>query len=172
MALQAQVTLNYASMVAGQTPTPQATLSVYNPNASPVLVTGAQVYVQTLAGQRTPSFNPPLVPLTAGFCTVPALGTLTFGPFSITVPSMSNVNVFQMVGPSGSSLTNTQPTQPPQMQLQVGAFVFGSDGSNNTAGVAPLLVSFTSNPPMNFQGGPLQFGLPNNLALGFVTGVL
>ena len=173
MALQCQVTLNYASMTAGQTPAPQATLTVYNPNASAVLVTGANIYAQTLSGQRATSINPPTVPLIAGQSTVPALSSLTFGPFAITIASLANSNTFQAIIPSGGQTPlNPQATQPSQIQYQVGALVYGSDGSVNTAGLAPLLVSFAPPPPMNWQGGPLQFSAPNNLALGLVSGVL
>jgi hypothetical protein len=175
MALQCQVTLNYASMTAGQTPAPQATLTVYNPNASAVLVTGANIYAQTLSGQRATSINPPTVPLIAGQSTVPALSSLTFGPFAITIPSMGNGSMFQHVEPVvlvNSAPANPQPSQPSYVQFQLGALVYGSDGSVNTAGVAPLMVSFAPPPPMNWQGGPLQFSAPNNLALGFASGVL
>ena len=140
MALQCQVTLNYASMTAGQTPAPQATLTVYNPNASAVLVTGANIYAQTLSGQRATSINPPTVPLIAGQSTVPALSSLTFGPFAITIASLANSNTFQAIIPSG--------------------------------GQTPLNPQATPPPPMNWQGGPLQFSAPNNLALGLVSGVL
>jgi hypothetical protein len=173
MALQCQMTLSYASMTAGQTPAPQATLSVYNPNASAVLVTGANVYLQTLEGQRFTSSNPPLVPLIPGNTVVAALSTTTFGPFSITPPSAANSNTFQAIYPTGGQTPlNPQPTQPSQVTLQVGALVYGSDGSVNTAGVAPLLVSYTPPVPMNWQGGPMMFHAPNNLALGLATGVL
>ena len=172
MALQCQMTLSYASMGAGQTPAPQATLTVFNPNASAVLVTGATIYAQTLAGQRV-NFNAPLIPLVPGQATVAALATLTFGPFPITIPSLANSNTFQALVPTGGQTPlNPQQTQPSQVQYQVGAFVSASDGSVNTAGVAPLLVSFAPPPPMNWQGGPMMFSAVNNLALGIATGVI
>ena len=173
MALQCNVTLSYASMTAGQTPAPMATLTVYNPNASAVLVTGANIYAQTLSGQRATCINAPLVPLIAGQSTVSALSSLTFGPFPITIASLANSNTFQALIPTGGQTPlNPQPSQPSVVQFQVGALVYGSDGSVNTAGVAPLLVSFTPPPPMNWQGGPMQFSAPNNLALGLFSGVL
>ena len=172
MALQCQVTLNYASMSAGQTPAPQATLTVFNPNASAVLVTGADIYRQTIAGQRVTS-GPALVPLIAGQSTVAALSTLTFGPFPVTFGMLANSNTFQAVVPAGGQTPlNSQPSQPSQVAYQVGALVYGSDGSVNTAGLAPLLVSFAPIPPMNWQGGPMMFSAVNNLALGVFSGVI
>lgn len=173
MALICNVSLNIASMTAGQTPPPQATLTVYNPNASAVLVTGASLFIQTLQGQRTTSANAPMVPLIYGSTTIAALGTATFGPFPISAPMAANANTFAVINPASSIFPlNPQPSQASQQNLMVGATVYGSDGSVNTAGMAPLLVSYVPAPPLNYQGGPLQFSAPNNLALGFTTGLL
>lgn len=174
MALQCNMTLNTASTTAGQSPAPQATLTVYNPNASAVVVTGARVFTTTLQGQQANVVNEALVPMGPGMTTVvPALSSITFGPFPISTGSAANVNAFLAITPVGNIFPqNPQPSQRPQTLLLVNATVYGSDGSVNIAGVAPLLVSYTSPPPLNFQGGPLMFSAPNNLALGFFTGVL
>jgi hypothetical protein len=174
MALQCNVTLNTGTMSAGQSPPPQATLTVYNANASAVVVTGAQVFTTTLAGQYTSTSSPPLVPLGSGATTlVPALSSITFGPFPIVMASAANANPQAVINPSGNiNPVNPQPAERPFQTFNVGALVYGSDGSINTAGTAALLVGYTSVPPIGFQGGPLQFGMPNNLALGLLTGVL
>jgi hypothetical protein len=97
MALIANMTLSSGSMVAGQSPAPQATLTVYNPNASAVLVSGARVSISTASGQQTHAGNAPTVPLIAGYSTVPALSSLTFGPFPVAIGSAASGNAFQMV---------------------------------------------------------------------------
>lgn len=173
MALQCNMTLNTNTCTAGQNGV-QATLTVYNPNASSVVVTGASVFTTTPAGQYANAVNQSVVPLGPGMTTtVPAASSITFGPFAIAASSSANANSFQMVNPSNSVIpANPQPSQRPQQQLMVGAIVYGSDGSVNTAGQAGLLVSFTPPPPLNFQGGPLMFSAPNNLALGLTSGVL
>jgi len=171
MALQCNMTLSSGSMVAGQSPAPQATLTVYNPNAAAVLVSGARVSIATASGQQMHAGSSPLVPLIAGFSTVPALSSLTFGPFPVAIGSAAAGSQAQMVPPSTQPV-NPQASQPLQTLFAIGATVYGSDGSVNTAGTAPLLLSYFPPPPPNFQGGPLQFSQPNNTALGFLTGVL
>lgn len=172
MSLQCNMTLNQSSVTAGQSS--QATLTVYNPNASSVVVTGMQVSVSTTAGQYMPAVNQSLPPMGWGMTTiVPATSSITFGPFPIAAGSSANVNSFQAVNQSGNlNPVNPQPSQSPQQQLMVGATVYASDGSVNTAGQAGLLVSYVPAPPMGFQGGPLMFSAPNNLALGVFTGAL
>lgn len=174
MALVCNMSLNYGSMTAGQNPSPQATLTVYNPNASAVVVTGASVFTTTLVGQQTNATNQSVVPLGPGMTTVvPTLSSITFGPFPIAASSSANVNSFQAVNQVGNLFAiNPQPSQRPQEVLLVGATVYGSDGSVNTAGKAPLLVSYTSTPPVGYQGGPLFLSAPNNLALAFTVGLL
>lgn len=174
MALTCNMTLNTSVMSAGQSPPPQATLTVYNPNASPVVVTGATIFTTTPAGQCTCPVSLPVVPLGPGMTTlVPALGSITFGPFAITMPSGANANPQQALNQVGNLFPlNPQPAERPQQLFFVNALVYGSDGSVNTAGTAPFFMSYTAAPPVGFQGGPLFFSAPNNLALGFVTGVL
>lgn len=171
MALVCNMTLSSGSMVAGQSPAPQATLTVYNPNAAAVLVSGARVSIATASGQQMHAGNSPLIPLIAGFSTVPALSSLTFGPFPVTLGSAAGGAPSSMIPPS-SQPVNPQASQPLQTLFAVGATVYGSDGSVNVAGTAPLLLSYTSPPPIGYQGGPMQFAAPNNLALGLMTGML
>lgn len=179
MALQAQVTLNYSSYTAGQNPPPQATVTVYNPNASAVVVTAVVMRRQSPAplpvGQ--PNFipaAPSVAPIGPGMTTsVPALSSITIGPFPIVVASAANANSFQMVNQAGNlNPINPQGSQPPQSTVMVGATVYGSDGSSNVAGSAPLLVSYASAPPVGFQGGFLNFSAPNNCITGLIPGIL
>ena len=172
MALQCNLTVSSGSVTAGQ-PT-QATLRVYNPNASAIVVTGCSVFLTTQAGQYTTAANVPSVAIGPGTTTsVPALSSITFGPFAIAVGSAAAASafaaVFQGTNPNPA---NPQPSQKPQAAYFVQALVYGSDGSINTSGVASVLVSYTLPPPMNFQGGPLMLSAPNNLALAVTTGVL
>lgn len=174
MALQCNMTLNVASTTAGQSPAPMATLTVFNPNATDVVVTGANIEISTLAGQRTNAVNGSVVPMGPGMTTVvPTRASITFGPFPIAPATAANVNNFASVNQTGNLFAiNPQPAHRPQQILQVGATVYGSDGSVNTAGIAPLLVSYANPPPIGYQGGPMQFGAPNNIALGLLTGLL
>lgn len=176
MSLQAQVTLNYSSYSAGQNPPPMATVQVYNPNATAVVVTGIQMSAR-------PQFSPlvnsmamsPSAPPTGPGQTVsvPALSSITFGPFPMAVGSAANVNSFQAVNQTGNLYPiNPQGSQPPQTTLLVGATVYGSDGSVNEAGQVGLLLSYASAPPVAYQGGFLNFAGPNNLATGLLLGGL
>lgn len=166
MALICNVTLNVASYSAGQTPPPMATLTVYNPGAVAVVVTGVQLNVrpilETLPGRT--SMSPSVVPIGPGQTTsVPALSSITIGPFPIVIATAANGNTYQTMGPTGSvTPVNAQGSQPLQVTFMIGADVSGSDGSLNTAGQAGLLVSGSSQPPLGFQGGFLQFASPNN----------
>lgn len=172
MALQCNLTVSSGSVTAGQPS--QATLTVYNPNASAVVVTGCSVFVTTLDGQYATAANSPSVALGPGTTTsVPTLSSITFGPFPIVVGSAAAASPFDVIN-QGTNIfpLNPQPSQRPQQRYLVQGLVYASDGSVNTSGVAPLLVSYTLPPPMNLQGGPLMFSAPNNLALGFVSGVL
>lgn len=172
MALQCNLTVSSGSVTAGQ-PT-QATLTVYNANASAVVVTGCSVFVTTQAGQYTTAANLPSVPIGAGqTVSVPATSSVTFGPFPIVIGSAAAASAFAGIN-QGTNIfpLNPQPSQPAQQAFFVQALVYGSDGSVNVSGVAAVLVSYTLPPPMNYQGGPMQFFVPNNIALGFLSGVL
>lgn len=176
MALQANVTMNYSSYTAGQNPPPMATVTVFNPNASAVVVQSINMTAHPLlnANVNNLAMSPSVPPTGPGMTTsVPALGSITIGPFPIVVASAANVNSFQMVNQTGNIFpVNPQGSQPPQTVVMVGAQVFGSDGSVNTAGEASVLVSYAINPPLGTQGGFMQFADGDNLALGLVSGVL
>jgi hypothetical protein len=175
MALQCNMTLNTAVAVVGQTPAPQATLTVYNPGAVTVTVTGINLYVAALADGRlnTPTM-PSVVPTGPGMATsVPSLGSITIGPFPIVVNSAGNANPAQMIPIAGAATGySPQASQYMQFTVLVGATVYGSDGSSNTAGVAPLLVSYSPAPPPGFQGGYLNLEAPNNFLFPLMLGVL
>lgn len=167
MALQCNITLNVSNYSAGQTPPPMATLTVYNPGAVAVVVTGVQLNVKPLLESGPPNrvaMAPSVVPIGPGMTTsVPPLSSINIGPFPIVVASAAAGNTYQQMGPTGSvTPVNAQGSQPLQSTLMIGADVSGSDGSANIAGQAGLLVSYANPPPPAFQGGYLQFASPNN----------
>lgn len=166
MALSCQVSLNYSAYSAGQTPPPMATLLVFNPGAAAVVVTGVQMTGRVLNDPLVNrlAMSPSVVPIGPGMTvSVPPGSSINIGPFPIVVASAANVNSYQAVNQTGNlQPINPQGTQPAQYTLLIGADVSGSDGSQNVAGVAALLVSYSSAPPQAFQGGYLQFASPNN----------
>lgn len=170
MALQCQISVNYASYTAGQNPPPMATIQVYNPGAASVAVTGCTLNFTDQFGNRvTPATNAALPAIGAGqTVVVPTLSSINIGPFPIVCGSAANGNSFQMVSP-GAQPPNAQPSQPLQSTLVVGAIINGSDGSSNVAGSAAVLVSYTSTPPLGYQGGFFQFAAPNNF-IGLTPG--
>lgn len=174
MALQCQVSLNYAAYTAGQNPAPMATITAYNASASPITVTSIQMKAHALLDplvNRIPMLAsvPPTGP---GMTTsVPALSSITIGPFPIVIGSSASANSFAML-PPGSQPSNPQGSQPPQTRVMIGALVYGSDGSVNEAGETGLLLSYAIAPPLGYQGGDLNFAGPNNLSTGFLVGIL
>ena len=175
MALQCQLSANYASYTAGQSPAPMVTLQVYNPGAAAVVVTGIALKPYALGDPNKNRLAMAQVspPIGQGQTViVPALSSINIGPFPVAIGSAANVNAFQMVQMSGSlSPVNPQPSQPANMTVMVGADVYGSDGSVNQAGEVAILVSGSIQPPPGFQGGVLQFSAPNN-AVDYFMGVL
>jgi hypothetical protein len=166
VSLICQVTLNVNTYAAGQNPPPQATLIVFNPNATAVVVTSVQMRARTLNDNlinRT-SMPPSVPPIGPGMTTsVPAGSSINIGPFPVVEASAANNNSFQAVNQTGNlNPINPQGTQRPQHTLMIGADVYGSDGSFNQAGEAGLLVSYGSTPPPGYQGGYLNFAGPNN----------
>lgn len=177
MALSCQVLLNVASYSAGQTPPPQATVLVFNPNASPVVVTSIQMTARVLYSSSSLSrlaMSPSVPPIGPGMTTMAAaLSSINIGPFPISVGSAANANPFQAVNQTGNlNPINPQGSQPMQYTLMIGADVYGSDGSYNSAGEVALLVSYTSAPPLAYQGGFLQLAGPNNLVSAWFAGVI
>jgi hypothetical protein len=150
-----------------------ASLLVYNPNASAVVVTGAMVHYR-VQGATLPTSSTAaqgnVIALGAGqVVSVPSASSISF-PFGVAVGSAAAGSSFQSMGNSaGPASINDQPSQPLQFVLFVGCTVYGSDGSVNEAGEAPLLVSYYPPPPPAFQGGYYQFASPNNF-IGFTPG--
>lgn len=174
MSLQCNVTLSRSDYTAGQSPAPMATVTVYNPNASAVVVTSINMKAHALGSTANALSMSPSVPPTGPGMTVsvPTLSSITFGPFPLAIGSAANVNSFAAVNQSGNlNPINPQGSQPPQTQVMVGALVYGSDGSVNEAGEAGLLLSYSSSPPLGYQGGDLNFAGPNNFATGFLAGI-
>lgn len=176
MALQCNVSLNVNTCVAGASPAPMATLTVYNPNATAVAVTAIQMaYYNGVTGlpisaavaPQMPAYGPGQVVVAA------ALTSITFGPMPVAVGSASNMSSMPQAGySSGTTPFNPQAGQPPQTSILIGATVYGSDGSVNEAGRVGLFVSYVPFPPQAFQGGYMQFSAPNNLMTGISFGVL
>lgn len=166
MALQCQLVSSTLAYQAGQSPPPSLALVVYNPNAGAVSVTGVELIYMTPQGVvQRPSMSEPLVPIGVGQTTsVPALSSITIGPFALAVGSVSSANSYQMV-PPGTQPFNSQGAHAPQQDILIGANVYGSDGSVNVAGRARVLVSFSVAPPPGYQGGVAQFQAPNNACL-------
>lgn len=160
------MSVNAPSVTAGQTPPAMATLTVYNPNAVAVSVLGVDlVFTDPSGNPIRPSINTGVMPIGVGLTTsAPPLGLITIGPFPLVFNTVANNNPFFDL-PAGSSPTNPQGALPPVVQINVGARVTASDGSINVAGVAGILVSPTSQPPVGFQGGVAQFQAPNNAVL-------
>lgn len=171
MSLNAQLSVSRPSYQAGSTPVPVVTLTVYNPNASAVSVTGVELSYFDQSGLPTrPAVNASVVPIGVGQTTsVPALSTITIGPFAMAVGSAAAASSYDMVPPGGQPGL-PQGSQQPQTEVWVGALVYGSDGSVNVAGRARLLVSYSVAPPLGYQGGFANFAAPNNACL--LAGVL
>jgi hypothetical protein len=168
------MTLNYSSHTAGQNPAPMATLTVYNPNAVAVAVTGVTVTGHVLGSTAgSLAMLPSSPPIGPGMTTVaPALSSITIGPFPVVVGTAANINSFQAVNQTGNlNPINPQASQPAPFTVMVGAMVQGSDLSQNVAGEAGLLVSYASAPPLAYQGGFLQLAGPNNLSTAVAAGV-
>lgn len=176
MALQCNMSLNVNTCVAGASPAPMATLTVYNPNASAVAVTAIQMVffngktgapLNGAVAQTMPAYGPGQVVV------APARSSITFGPMPIAIGLISGMNPFPPGGfTTGSVPFNAQAGQPPQASVLIGALVYGSDGSANDAGRVGLFVSYSPAPPQAFQGGYLQFSAPNNFMTGLSFGVL
>lgn len=177
MALTCGMSLNTYAVTAGQSPGAMATLTVYNPNASAVVVTGAALTFRTL-GQTQPNpslaINPPSVPIGPGqTVSVPALGSINIGPFPIQMAMPANSSSYNSLGPVGTTLTGpSQLALPSQEQIIISALVQGSDGSQNVAADVGLTVSYYTPPPLHSQGGVLQFYRPKNFITGLTLGLL
>jgi hypothetical protein len=157
MALVCSVVLSANSYSAGHTPPPSASIVCYNNGASAVVVNGVElncrIHGSSTLGSPIPMGNalPPYGP--GAPVSVAAGGSATVGPFPVTVGSAA-------AGIGGAS----QPSQPADFILVVGAMVFGSDGSRNVAGEAGITVSYSLRPRANTQGGQLIFSQASNAA--------
>lgn len=177
MPLQCQVVLN-PSARSGEQPVTVA-LIVYNPSATtPIAITGGALSVSQLGDGSEVSCALPMLPIGPGMPTVVAAGaTILVGPMTLVLHSNAASNSFQTV--DSSPPVNPQPSDSrlsgsneyPQFTVLVGATLYGSDGSINQAGTAPVLVDVVVTPPLGFQGGFLHLHAPNNLA-NFIAGVI
>ena len=191
MALNCQVILGNTSGAAGRSPPCTANILVFNPNAAAVIVTNAAMTFAMLGatgitqGGAGLAYSPSVPPIGPGQAlTVPANGSITVGPFYVVIPSVAAANGFQTINPmpgaavpsldfDGEGFDSYGPGGgQPQFTILVGATVYGSDGSVNTAGTAPYFVDVNVPPPPGFNGGFAQFGAPTNSSLLAVPGVV
>ncbi len=151
-----------------------ATLQVYNPNASPVAVTGIQLqFFDSLNNPIQASANLPMLAMGPGQTVVaPARSSINFGPFPIVIGSAANIGSPTIPLTTPPTSVNIELAEPQSAQLYLGATVYGSDGSINTAGRAAVFVSPTIGPIPLMSGGVLQFYNGSNLLIGIMTGVL
>jgi uncharacterized membrane protein len=168
MALTAAVTLNSGNYSVGQTPPPMANVIVANATAVAISVTGIQILATVLNGSNAQTLptSPSVPPTGIGQTTVvPANGSIVIGPFPIVFGSAAYVagaNPSVAQPSSATSPANPQGSQAPQFVALIGATVYGSDASINTAVAAPLLVSHGFPPPLGSQGGFANFSAPTN----------
>lgn len=175
MSLQCNMSLNVNTCVAGASPAPMATLTVYNPNAVPVAVTAVQLkyFNAVTLAPIVASVAPSMPAVSPGQVMVaPALSSITFGPFPVSVGSASSANIFEALVTTDTAYTNQQRGQSPQLQMLIGADVYASDGSLNDAGRVGIMVSFNPPPPATYQGGYLSLSVPANFVTSLVSGVL
>jgi hypothetical protein len=109
---------------------------------------------------------------------VAAGATVLVGPMTLVLHSNAAANSFQTV--DANPPVNPQPSDSrggqtslhyPQYTALIGATIYGSDGSINQAGTAPVFVDVVATPPPGYQGGYLHLHEPKNLA-SFVAGVI
>ena len=169
MPLSAAISLNSRSAIAGQSPSPKATVTVANSGTSAVSVTGLQVTANVVGNSNQVLPMSPSVPAIGPGATtsVPAGGSITFGPFDIAVGSAARVSAFESVGSGGAA--NPQPSQPAQTNLEVGGTLYGSDGSIHAIRPMSMLLSHSFPPPAGTQGGYLNFAGSANF-LGALPG--
>jgi hypothetical protein len=177
MPLNCQVYV-YPSARSGDQPVTVA-ITATNPGAVPIVITGGDITVTQLGDGTDVSCAKPTLPLGPGMPTVVAAGaTVLVGPVTIAVHSNSGCDPYQSA-PQGAYV-DPQPSDSrgaatgnkfPQFTVLVGATLYGSDGSINFAGTAPLFVDVVSPPPLGFQGGFLSLSAANNLVT-FLAGVL
>lgn len=157
MALLCSVVVSATSYSAGSTPPPSASIVCHNTGAAALVVTGVQLHGRVL-GSDTPghpvAMGNALPPYGPGApVTVAAGGSASVGPFPVTVGSAAAA-----IG------GNSQPSQPPDFVLVVGATVTAHDGTRVEAGEGGLTVSYSIRPRVGTQGGQLIYSQPSNSA--------
>lgn len=178
MPLQCQVVLN-PSARSGEQPIAVALL-VYNPSTTtPIVITGGVMSVEQLGNGTSVPCALPMLPIGPGMPVVVAAGaTVLVGPMTLVLHSNAAANSFQTV--DANPPVNPQPSDSrggatslhyPQYTALIGATLYGSDGSINQAGKAPVFVDVVATPPPGYQGGYLHLHEPKNLA-NFIAGVI
>jgi hypothetical protein len=174
MALVCAMQLNTQVYAAGSSPMPQLSLVVGNPNAVAVAVTAVQLqYFDAAQRPVNAPVAPQLPAVTPGTSyVVAANSSLVIGPMPVAVGSAANMSTFYGTVTAGAANINQQLGHAPQSLIYIGATVYGSDGSANTAVPIGLNVSYTPPPPAMFQGGGLMWSDGDNIINGLVMGVL
>ena len=171
MPLNCQVYV-YQSATSGEKPVIAAVI-VTNPSATTAIaITGGALSVSQLRDGTAVPCALPMLPIGPGMpVVVPAGGTIIVGPMPLVVHSNGASNSYQSVASPGAPVA-PQPSDSrgeatgmhyPQFTALIGATLYGSDGSVNVAGTAPLLVDVVVPPPPGYQGGYLHLGTPPNL---------
>lgn len=178
MPLQCQVVLG-PSARSGEQPVTVAIVA-YNPSpTTPIAITGGVMSVEQLGNGTAVPCALPMLPIGPGMPVVVAAGaTALVGPVTLVLHSNSAANSFQTV--DANPPVNPQPSDSrggqrslhyPQYTALIGATLYGSDGSINQAGTAPVFVDVVVTPPQGYQGGYLHLSEPKNLA-NLLTGVI
>lgn len=176
MPLQCQV-YAFPSAQSGDQPVAVFVTATNPSTTTPIAITGGSVSVTQLSNGADVPCALPMLPLGPGMPTVVAAGaTILIGPMPIVIYNGAANNSYQNpVANSGSqpSASWGGPTSNryPQFTAVIGATLYGSDGSINQAGTAPVLIDVVAPPPLGYQGGALHFSAPNNLVTGLLAGV-
>lgn len=166
MSLNVTVSLDRTSYAVGANPPPRVLLTVYNPTADTVAVTGVQFFFQRLDQLHpTPSAASMVAPVGLGATvSVATLSSIIIGPTYLALGSAA----------AYTASTNPQPSQPISYPLLVGAYVKGSDGSVNIGLPVGITVGPRNTPAgaQAFAAGNLCWGFGQNLLFSSVLGVL
>ena len=160
MALDCIIALSKTNWTVGSNLGPKAFLTCNNATAAAISVTGIQM---ELTQRGAKMILPGSVAAIGAGSTVivPALSAIKIGPIDLAIPSVG-------VQDSGN-LMSAQIADP---LVMVGATVYGSDGSINLAGAAPLQLRSIRQPAAATRGGFLNMAEGSNAATGDAAGVL
>ncbi len=165
MPLNCQFTIDPTAITDGQqVPIVTIALTVSNPGATAVAVTGVDVHFSDRSvNQVRPGLAPLALPMGQNQSNIIQAGaTVMFGPFPIAIWSSGKLNVSAMIRPDSSPLSTSGS---PQYPVLVGGIVYGSDGTANVASPSRLLISLSSAPARAYVGGNADFSSAGDSAL-------